>query len=148
MIVGKKPVVQNKEPIKTDIVFTGNLNFPSNKSNTEEEESGKPRFYMLSEIDANRAKYIKAGYNEGITLKSLCEEFRNFACSRLKLYYSIDDIRRFIAGLLVSKIVILQGMSGTGKTSLAYAFGEFLNNPSTVVPVQPMWKERTDLVGY
>ena len=39
-------------------------------------------------------------------------------------------------------------MSGTGKTSLAYAFGEFLENKSTVVPVQPMWKERTDLIGY
>ena len=39
-------------------------------------------------------------------------------------------------------------MSGTGKTSLAYAFGEFLGNKTTVVPIQPMWKERTDLVGY
>ena len=44
--------------------------------------------------------------------------------------------------------VYLQGISGTGKTSLANAFGEFLENPSTVIPVQPMWKERTDLVGY
>ena len=114
----------------------------------EEEEEIKSRFYMLSEIDANRGKYIKSGYNDGITLKSFCEEFRNFACSKMKLYYSIDDIRRFVAGLSVSKIVILQGMSGTGKTSLAYALGEFLGNSSTVVPVQPMWKERTDLVGY
>ena len=39
-------------------------------------------------------------------------------------------------------------MSGTGKTSLAYAFGEFLENPSVIIPVQPMWKERTDLLGY
>jgi hypothetical protein len=39
-------------------------------------------------------------------------------------------------------------MSGTGKTSLAYAFGEFIDNPSVIVPVQPMWKERTDLIGY
>ena len=50
--------------------------------------------------------------------------------------------------MAVSKILILQGMSGTGKTSLAYAFGEFLDNKTTVVPIQPMWKERTDLVGY
>ena len=42
----------------------------------------------------------------------------------------------------------MQGMSGTGKTSLAYAFGEFLQNQSTIVPIQPMWKERTDLIGY
>ena len=118
------------------------------QSTIEDEEEGRSRFYMLCEIDANRARYQRAGHNESITLKGFCEEFRNFACNKLRLYYSIDDIRRFIAGLAVTKILILQGMSGTGKTSLAYAFGEFLENSSTVVPVQPMWKERTDLVGY
>ena len=114
----------------------------------ESEDDGRSRFYMLSEIDANRAKYKKTGFEDSITLKRFCDEFRNFACHKLKLYYSIEDIRKFVAGLAVSKIVILQGMSGTGKTSLAYALGEFLQNPSTVIPVQPMWKERTDLVGY
>jgi len=114
----------------------------------EDEEEDRSRFYMLCEIDANRNRYQKTEYDEGITLQGICEAFRNYACSKLKLYYSIEDIRRFIAGMSVSKILILQGMSGTGKTSLAYAFGEFLDNKSTVVPVQPMWKERTDLVGY
>ena len=118
------------------------------QAKTEDGEEERSRFYMLCEIDANRARYQRTGHNESITLKGFCEEFRNFACYRLRLYYSIDDIRRFIAGLAVTKILILQGMSGTGKTSLAYAFGEFLENSSTVVPVQPMWKERTDLVGY
>ncbi len=120
----------------------------STKKAEEDEDEGRSRFYMLCEIDANSAKYQRLSYDESITLKRFCEEFRNFACNKLKLYYSIDDIRRFIAGLTVTKILILQGMSGTGKTSLAYAFGEFLDNKSTVVPVQPMWKERTDLVGY
>ena len=48
----------------------------------------------------------------------------------------------------VSKIMILQGMSGTGKTSLPVAWGKFTNVQTTVVPVQPMWKERSDLIGY
>ena len=108
----------------------------------------KTRFYMLSNIDANRSKYQRASYNNTISLEELCDNFRNFAASRLKLYYDIEDIRKFIAGLAVTKLIILQGMSGTGKTSLAYAFGEFLDNTSTVVPIQPMWKERTDLIGY
>ena len=120
----------------------------SKKKDEEDEDEGRSRFYMLCEIDTNSARYVRTNYDESITLQRFCEEFRNFACSELKLYYSIDDIRRFIAGLTVTKILILQGMSGTGKTSLAYAFGEFLENKSTVVPVQPMWKERTDLVGY
>ena len=147
--VNGKTKEKTHQTLNSPNILVNGVNFANNQSKKEEtEETGKTRFYMLSEIDANRAKYVKTGYNDGITLKNLCEEFRNFACSKLKLYYSIDDIRRFVAGLLVSKIVILQGMSGTGKTSLAYAFGEFLHNPSTVVPVQPMWKERTDLVGY
>ena len=74
--------------------------------------------------------------------------FRNYASRYLKLYYDIEDIRRFVAGLAVTRLIILQGMSGTGKTSLAYAFGEYLDNKTVVVPIQPMWKERTDLVGY
>ena len=133
---------------------TTTVNTPLAGSSLQKIDSKKPkgdnktRFYMLSNIDANRSKYQRGSYNNSITLEELCENFRNFAASRLKLYYDIEDIRKFIAGLAVTKLIILQGMSGTGKTSLAYAFGEFLDNTSTVVPIQPMWKERTDLIGY
>jgi hypothetical protein len=113
----------------------------------EEEENGE-RFCMLSEIDRKKNTYGHASYERGLTLESLCENFRNYAANKLGLYYSIDDIRKFISGMAVSRLLILQGMSGTGKTSLAHAFGAFTDNASTVIPVQPMWKERTDLVGY
>ena len=114
----------------------------------EEEKEEQQRFCMLSEIESRKDSYGHASYDKGITLEGLCEEFRNYAASRLKLYYDIADIRRFIAGLALSHILILQGMSGTGKTSLAHAFGSYIDNSSTIIPVQPMWKERTDLVGY
>ena len=122
------------------------------KENTAEdkpkiEETGE-RFCMLSNIDKKSNTYGHQMYEKGITLENFCENFRNYAASQLSLYYDIEDIRRFVAGLAVSKLVILQGMSGTGKTSLAHAFGSFTDNPSTVIPVQPMWKERTDLIGY
>ena len=110
-------------------------------------ETSESRFYMLTETDI-RMKSYRAPNMTGITLKELCERFRNYAAAEKKLYYTPEDIRKFIAGMAVSRILIMQGMSGTGKTSLAYTFGEFLNNGSVIVPVQPMWKERTDLVGY
>ena len=44
--------------------------------------------------------------------------------------------------------MILQGMSGTGKTSLPVAVGEWLASPTEVIPVQPTWKERSDILGY
>ena len=118
-------------------------------SEKEEKEDQSSRFYMLTDTD-RRAEKLKnqTGFNNEITLSEMCDTFRNFAASKLKLYYDIREIRRFIASLTVSHIIIMQGMSGTGKTSLAYAFGEYLKNSSVIVPIQPMWKERTDLVGY
>ena len=134
----------------------GAVNVASSSEVSDEEtkvEEEKPnetirRFCLLPEIDERAESYKRDDYVETLTLAELCDEFREFAAYKLKLYYDISDIRRFIAGLAVTKIIILQGMSGTGKTSLAYAFGQFLDNPSTVIPVQPMWKERTDLLGY
>ena len=117
-------------------------------SGDDEEDTVKRRFCMLSAIDDDHAELNKKKYDNKISLKKFCDAFRNYAAGELKLYYSPTDIRRFIAGLGVTHITILQGMSGTGKTSLAYAFGRFVGNSSTVIPVQPMWKERTDLIGY
>ena len=117
------------------------------EAGSKSKETSESRFYMLTETDI-RMKSYRAPNMMGITLKELCERFRNYAAAEKKLYYTPEDIRKFIAGMAVSRILIMQGMSGTGKTSLAYTFGEFLNNGSVIVPVQPMWKERTDLVGY
>ena len=111
-------------------------------------EERAPRFCMLSRIDENKRSYEARVFEEEASLKRFCDNFRSYAASELRLYYDIKDIRRFIAGMAVSPIIILQGMSGTGKTSLAHAMGSFVKNTSTVIPVQPMWKERTDLLGY
>ena len=143
-------VRENKKAEKIEYRIMGDVNgIGGAKSKKEDDVKDKnERFCMLSEIDRNKSTYTRMSYDRGIDLERLCENFRNYAASRLKLYYDIEDIRRFIAGMSVSHILILQGMSGTGKTSLAHAFGSFIDNSSTVIPVQPMWKERTDLVGY
>ena len=104
------------------------------------------RFSRLSAID--RAEIKEPEYKDDVDLKRLCEDFRNYAASKKGLYYDIKTVRSFVSGLAVSRLVIFQGMSGTGKTSLACAFGDFLKNPSVLIPVQPSWKEKTDLVGY
>ena len=117
-------------------------------TSTPEREDGDSRFYMLSKTDQVMQKYTAPAKQPNMTLESFCESFRAFAAGNLGLYYDISDIRRFISNLGVSHILVMQGMSGTGKTSLAYAFGEFIGNPSVIVPIQPMWKERTDMIGY
>ena len=114
----------------------------------EQESDDGLRFSRLSTIDKKFAKYKIQNYNNDFTLEELCEIFRHFAASRLHLYYTTPMIRVFMAGLASTKLVILQGISGTGKTSLAYAWGKFLKHDSCVVSVQPSWRDRTELFGY
>jgi hypothetical protein len=149
--------IQNMPTIPTNSVATNEkgganptLAIPLASANGKNKQinDGTSRFCMLSRIDANKAKYKEKSFHKDITLKRFCDDFRNYASNKLNLYYNISDIRAFISGMAVSQILILQGMSGTGKTSLAHAMGSFIENTSTVIPVQPMWKERTDLLGY
>ena len=120
----------------------------SSRPEVPERADGESRFFMLAKTDASMRKYEAPAYDPDITLESFCQSFQAYAAGNLGLYYDISDIRRFISNLGVSHILVMQGMSGTGKTSLAYAFGEFIGNPSVIVPIQPMWKERTDMIGY
>lgn len=107
------------------------------------------RFFRLTSVDNfYKTIYIAPQYDDVITLDVLCERFRKFAASRLHLYYDIDMMRYFIASMGTTRIIILQGISGTGKTSLPYAFGKFVQKDTTVVSVQPSWRERTELYGY
>ena len=103
----------------------------------------------LNEEQDKKDEVLKQGdYHNTFTLPELCETFRNFAASKLGLYYKIDMVRLFVSAIASTRLVILQGISGTGKTSLAYAWGKFLKNDSTIASVQPSWRDRTELFGY
>lgn len=80
------------------------------------------------------------------------------------LYYDLVTIRLFLAGLNMSNISILEGISGTGKTSLPREFAKFLtsgsnqyrgngqdktpNAPYRICAIQSGWRDNMDLMGY
>jgi hypothetical protein len=64
------------------------------------------------------------------------------------LYYRLEDIQLFIAGLSMSRLHILQGISGTGKTSLAKAFARAVGGGCKTISVQAGWRDKGDLVGH
>ena len=108
-----------------------------------------PRFARLDAIDHKYKNfYIPPDYRKDFTLEDVCRDFRNFACSRMGLFYEEKVIRTFFAGIAATKLILLQGISGTGKTSLPYAMGKFFESDSTIVSVQPSWRDRTELFGY
>lgn len=106
------------------------------------------RFPKLDRIDQEYKNYKIKNYGNTFTLEELVEDFRNYSASQLKLYYDHSLLRVFISGLACGKLIILQGISGTGKTSLAYAWGKFVKTDSCVASVEPSWRDKTELVGY
>lgn len=104
-------------------------------------------FASLSLID----KEINNDYPHiSITLKELCDKFRGYLANRPTnpLYYEERTIRTFIAGFASSRLMILEGLSGTGKSSLPRAFQDFMGSKTIEVPVQSSWKDRNDLLGF
>lgn len=125
---------------------------PLGESTSEEEQvigEIQSRFSKLSHVDMEYAsKDLTIPEVEGLTLETVCENFRNFAASQLGLYYTINTIRQVFAGFGAGKIVILEGISGTGKTSMPYALGKFFAHDANICSVQPNWKDRSELLGY
>lgn len=108
-------------------------------------------FANLSEIDNNQYNHNwdKCNVNN---LKELCIKFRGYMANRQKnpLYYEEKTIRTFISGFASSRLMILEGLSGTGKSSLPKAFAEFIGDEKLVdiIEVQSSWKDRNDLLGF
>ena len=146
------PELPEEEESQEETEETTEVYIPESNRNTFQSPCVDPsesRFFRLTTVDNfYKTEYVPPIYDNTITLEELCEKFRNFAASRMKLYYDLDMMRYFIASLGTTRIVILQGISGTGKTSLPYAFGKFVKKDTSVVSVQPSWRERTELYGY
>jgi hypothetical protein len=109
------------------------------------------RFVKLIEVDqryAGKDTHIYMDDEDYITLPELVTKFVNYSASQLKLYYTPKMISLFFSGMAASKVVILEGISGTGKTSLPYAMAKFFENKAEIISVQPSWRDRAEIIGY
>lgn len=116
-------------------------------------KDGKGAFLSCGEVDKNPDYQSPPALNdESLDLKAFSEMVRHRMAhdplTGKQLYYSAPDVRSFIAGLAMSRLHLLQGISGTGKTSLPLAFARAVGAGSSVVEVQSGWRDRQDLVGH
>ena len=69
-------------------------------------------------------------------------------CKDAGFIYKPNLVRSFLASIKSSKMTILKGYSGTGKSSLPILFAKYLNAECEVVPVQPNWRTKQDIIGF
>lgn len=86
--------------------------------------------------------------SDSVTLPELAEGFRNYLAKNLKLYFDIDTIRFFISGFGASHFEILEGLSGTGKSSLPRYFCEYVGGKVLFMPVQATWRDKSSILGF
>jgi 5-methylcytosine-specific restriction protein B len=61
----------------------------------------------------------------------------------------LEIVRRFVVSLATKPFVILTGLSGSGKTQLAYKFGQWLGDDRyELIAVRPDWTSPESLLGY
>ncbi|MBQ9118286.1 MAG: hypothetical protein IJY11_03685 [Clostridia bacterium] len=108
---------------------------------------GKEIFPSLVRIDDAYPEVEKVENNAEISLEEFCLQFQAYAISR-KIYYELPMLRSFLAGLSAARLIILEGLSGTGKSMLPRMFCEFTNSKSFFAPVQATWRDKSDMLGY
>ena len=109
------------------------------------------RFVKLTQVDKDyeiSSESTVMQSSDMVNLPELIDRFIKYSASQLHLYYTKEIIARFFAGMATSKVLILEGISGTGKTSLPYAMGKFFNKETSIISVQPSWRDRAELLGY
>ena len=101
------------------------------------------------ELFAERLRQRRETLFQDPTLPKIVDFIVQYARdSRLHLFYTPENIATFLAGLGMTKLSVLQGMSGTGKTSLPKIVAEALDSVCDIVEVESSWRDKNELLGY
>lgn len=125
-----------------------------------EREKNRTAFEFASQYDNDKViQQTTLSPTNPQGLAQLCDYLqRSMATQSRPFYYEKGTIASFLAGLNMSGLTILQGISGTGKTSLPREIartmlcssryeGENLA-PYRICAIQSGWRDNMDLMGY
>ena len=137
---------------KTPLFINGNGNVGEggNALGTSKELAKKEEvFKNLVSID-NQGLGFNANANQesDISLKDLVTNLQGYLANVEHLYYDKRELAQFIAGLNASKFIILEGISGTGKSSLPRYFAKFIGEEAFFEAIQVTYKDKSDLLGF
>ena len=121
----------------------------TSRAAVEELDDREKVFPSLCQIDNKYDGYpVEHMDTDTYNLEEICIRFRNYLAKEEKLYFDLDTIRIFISSFGTSHLMILEGLSGTGKSSLPRYFAKFANARALFAPVQATWRDRTNIIGY
>ena len=163
----KKPLFSAENAPKEEVRnHSLNDTFANKEDNKNVNVSASPQIIQSSqglnnikdkeELFKGLTKIDKEYFNRGnlnldstnLSLSDICKNLQIYLAKEEKLYYDLNTLRSFIAGLSSSSLIILEGISGTGKSSLPRYFAKFIGEEAYFEAVQATYRDRANLLGY
>lgn len=112
------------------------------------------KFPEVEAIDRKKSSFVEAKIVEkheiSIDEWEFIEYFETVA-KKDGLFYSKKDFINFHTAVKSNSLVILSGLSGTGKSRLVQCYAKALGiyeNDFHMIPVRPNWNDDSDLIGF
>ncbi|EMF0514915.1 AAA family ATPase [Enterococcus hirae] len=105
--------------------------------NEVEDNLNKNMYTVNNTVEDNELKFIN--------------RFKEVARTDFKLFYDEKDLYNFHTAMKIGSLVILSGLSGTGKSKLVKAYAKALQlskEQLNFISVRPFWQDDSDLLGY
>lgn len=135
-------IIENKKDINEDIENTSE----SKASTVSSIITGQAQ----TDIPELEDKHTIQQNNHFSEQNEFIERFNQLTI-RSKLHYSKRDLWNFHTAMLGDSLVVLAGLSGTGKSQLVTSYAKALQLSDTqikFISVRPFWEDDSDLLGY
>lgn len=128
--------------LRSKIDLCKNLDFLSIEDSDKYVQILSPEFFDMGE------NYLDFEEDLASDFPQLVTHIQNFLYHKKGLIYTVFQIRNFLSLLMTNDLIILSGLSGSGKTQIVKSFAEALGGVAKIIPVKPNWTSSDDLLGY
>ena len=128
--------------LKSKIELCRNLEFLSSKDADNYLLQLKSTVVEFSKEHLDFEKDLECSFSE------LAKHILQYLYFKKGLVYTKFQIVNFITLLLTNDIVVLSGLSGSGKTQIVKSVAEAIGGVAKIIPVKPNWTSSDDLLGF
>lgn len=127
--------------LKDRVLLCKNLDFISS------DDEGK-YLNLLTAKEYNPNNHLDFITDFDSSFSELADHIHAYLFHEKNLIYTQYQIRNFLTLLRTNDIIVLSGLSGSGKTQIIKSFAEALGGVVKIIPVKPNWTSSDDLIGY
>lgn len=113
-----------------------------------EDDANKYLNILNSTVQLQTENYLNFETDLNTDFSVLATHVQHYFYFKKNLIYTEFQIKNFLTLLLTNDLVVLSGLSGSGKTQIVKSFVEALGGVAKIIPVKPNWTSSDDLLGY